>query len=209
MPVLDHKGILFILSSPSGAGKTTMASLLTAEDKNIVRSISATTRPTREGEVHGEDYFFLDEKEFQNLCESDMMLEYAAIFGYYYGTPRKYVKYLLDSGKDVLCCIDWQGSQQISAKTETVNIFLLPPSLKELRERLHSRSLDRHNVIERRIKEAKNEIVHYNEYDYVVVNNKIEEAIKELRAIVKSERAKVKNKKNLEKFIKELVVEEE
>ncbi|MBQ4874685.1 MAG: guanylate kinase [Rickettsiaceae bacterium H1] len=207
MQFLSSKGILFILSSPSGAGKTTMASLLTQEDKNIVRSISFTTRTPREHELNGRDYFFLTEAEFQNLCNNDDVLEYATVFGNYYGTPKKYVFDLLAQGKDVLCCIDWQGARQITSHTDAVTIFLLPPSLQELKNRLNKRSSDSNKVIVKRLEEAKNELLHTNKYDYVVVNEVVEKTIEELRAIIKSERAKVKHKKSLNKLIQFLVAE--
>ena len=207
MSFLNNKGILFILSSPSGAGKTTMASLLTQGDENIVRSISCTTRIPREFEMHGKDYFFLTKSDFQFSCDNNEILEHAIVFGNYYGTPKKYVFNLLEQGKDVLCCIDWQGARQINSNVKAVNIFLLPPSLKELRERLYKRSTDSDEVIERRLEEAKRELLHAHEYDYVVVNSMIECTIRELRSIIQSERAKVQNKRHLNDFINNLISE--
>ena len=195
---------MFILSSPSGGGKTTTANLLIQQDKNIVRSISATTRPIRVGEVNGEDYFFYSEDEFHSLCKSNKILEYATVFGNYYGTPKEYIFNTLDQGKDILCCIDWQGAQQITDKMDAVTIFLLPPSLKELNTRLTQRSSDSKEVIACRIQEAREEILHCHEYDYMIINNVIEETLQEVQSIVKSERAKVKNKSNLKYFLQKL-----
>lgn len=201
---LDNKGILFVLSSPSGGGKTTMADLLIKTDQNIVRSVSVTTRSPRENEVHSRDYFFFTEDEFKAACANDRILEYANVFGNYYGTPKQHVFDLLDSGKDVLCCIDWQGAKQIVSDTEAVTIFLLPPSLQKLSERLYKRSTDNESVILNRLKEAKNEIIQCCDYDYIVINHVVDDTVKELQSIIQAERAKMKHKRNIIGFIEKL-----
>lgn len=198
---LINQGILFILSSPSGAGKTTIANLLIEGDSKMIRSISATTRPMRAEEVNNQDYFFLSDEEFKIACKNNEMLEHAKVFNYHYGTPKKYVDKMLAQGKDILCCIDWQGAEQITKHLDAVTIFLLTPSFRELRSRLYKRAADDDNTIEFRLKEAKNEIIHCNKYDYVIVNNVIEQTLEVVRSIVRSERAKVKYQKNLNDFI--------
>lgn len=197
---------MLVLSSPSGAGKTSIARELLALDQNLEMSISATTRPRRPGEVHGVDYEFLHANEFRGMIERNKLFEYAKVFDYYYGTPRQPVEDALGAGKDVLFDIDWQGTQQLAEHvgSDLVRVFILPPSTRELERRLRSRAQDPVSVVDNRMAKAMDEISHYPEYDYIIVNTVLEESISNLRAILTSERLKRRRQIGLTDFVKKL-----
>jgi len=189
----DRRGLLIILSSPSGAGKSTLARRLRAWDRDIRFSVSATTRPPREGETDGVEYHFHSRAEFEAMIDAGALLEYAEVFGNLYGSPRAPVTAALEAGQDVLFDIDWQGGQQIrnSLRAEdVVSVFVLPPSIAELERRLTNRGQDSAEVIAGRMQRARDEISHWAEYDYVLVNTDIDKAEAEVRAIVTAERLK-------------------
>lgn len=203
---LRTQGILFILSSPSGVGKTTLAELLIKKDKNLTRSISVTTRQPRFSEVDGADYFFVTEKQFLDFCHKQDMLEHAIVFGNYYGTLKHTIITALSKGRDVLCCIDWQGAIQIKQRMKAVSIFLLPPSLKELERRLRSRGTDDEVIIQVRLKEAKEEIPKYLSYNYVIINDHLYTTLEKIQAILEAERYNISHQGNLPKFINEMLI---
>jgi len=179
------RGNLFIVSAPSGAGKTSLLKRLRTELEGVVISISHTTRPQRPGEIHGQDYYFVSKKEFEEMLAEEAFLEHARVFGHYYGTSRQVVTENLKKGMDVILEIDWQGARQVKVKMpESHSVFILPPSTEVLRERLCSRGQDSPEIIARRMREAKAEISHYKEYDYLVVNDEFEQALMELKSIV-------------------------
>ncbi len=183
------QGILFIVSAPSGAGKTSLLRALLSEDDNLVLSISHTTRPPRPGEVDGVDYHFVSREEFLRLAGEGAFLEQAEVFGNYYGTSEAGVREQLASGRDVVLEIDWQGARQVrKAFPEAVSIFIAPPSIEALRERLGNRGQDDEAVIERRMRDARSELSHYPEYDYLVINDDFDTALGDLRCIVRAER---------------------
>ncbi|MDP7152066.1 MAG: guanylate kinase [Paracoccaceae bacterium] len=187
----NRRGLLIILSSPSGAGKSTLAKRLMAWDSDIRFSVSATTRPPRSGEEHGKDYFFLSRDEFEAMVAKGDMLEHAKVFGNLYGSPRFPVQNAIENGRDVLFDIDWQGGQQIAGsalKDSVVSIFILPPSIAVLEQRLNSRGQDSAEVIADRMAKSRDEISHYAEYDYVLINDDLETTWENLRAILTAER---------------------
>lgn len=189
----NRRGILFILSSPSGAGKSTLARSLMEWDKSLSFSVSATTRAAREGEIEGREYFFKTNKEFLLMVDNNEMLEHAEVFGNYYGSPREPVERAIDSGKDVIFDIDWQGGQQLKNSTmadDSVSIFILPPSLHELRKRLCFRGQDSLEVINDRMKKCYSEISHWAEYDYCLVNRNLQNTMTEIKSILRAERLK-------------------
>ena len=174
--IMKRRGIMFILSSPSGAGKTTLSRLLRQNDPNITMSISYTTRKKRPNEEDGVDYFFVTEKDFEKKADDKFFYEFAEVFGNFYGTPRKRVEAELAAGRDVLFDIDWQGTRRLTAKArdDIVSVFILPPSMTELARRLKSRGQDSSEVIMQRMDRAHDEISHWDEYDYVVINDSID-----------------------------------
>ena len=190
-----RKGVMFIISSPSGAGKTTLAKRLISEDFGIEYSVSCTTRAKRKGEVEGQDYFFITEGQFNDKRQNGDMLEYAEVFGNFYGSPSSAVYAKINAGQDILFDIDWQGAKQIKEKTggDAVSIFILPPSLQELEARLRNRGLDKSEVIEQRMSLAQREISKAGNYDYVIINDNLENAYKNLQSIINSARLRVKN----------------
>ena len=201
------KGLLIILSSPSGAGKSTLAQRIKSWDANCVFSISATTRKPREGEQDGKDYYFISEDEFRKKVSNGEMLEHAEVFGNLYGSPISPVLSSIDSGNDVLFDVDWQGSQQIknSRLGEFVlSIFILPPSIKELESRLKSRNQDSDEVISNRMAKSVEEISHWPEYDYVLVNDDIGETEKKLKTIINAERLRLSQQPGIVEFIRSL-----
>lgn len=203
---LSRRGLALVLSSPSGAGKTTISRALLQLEPELELSVSVTTRPMRPGEVDGKDYRFIDQAEFNRLVEAGALLEHATVFGNSYGTPRGPVEAALSAGRDVLFDIDWQGTQQISAKMrdDLVTVFILPPSGEELRRRLTVRAADSTDVIARRMSKAASEMSHFPEYDYVVINREIEKSIGEVRAILVAERLKRARQPDLVEFVRSL-----
>ena len=196
----NRRGLLIILSSPSGAGKSTLARRLRQWDPEIQFSISATTRAPRAGEVDGQDYMFIDQKTFENLVENDEMLEHAEVFGNFYGSPHGPVKEAIIEGKDVLFDVDWQGGQQVrnsSLGKHVLSIFILPPSIKELERRLRARAQDSEEVIAGRMAKSRNEISHWPEYDYVLVNDDLDETEQDLKNIITSERMRLSQQPGL------------
>ncbi|HOP19008.1 MAG TPA: guanylate kinase [Parvularculaceae bacterium] len=201
---------MFVLSSPSGAGKTTLSERLLKTDKDIVLSISATTRPRRPGEAHGQDYYFVSEEEFFRMRDAGEFLEWANVFGNYYGTPRPLVEATLRQGKDVLFDIDWQGAQQLDevAGEDVVKVFILPPSREELERRLRRRAQDPEEVVQKRMAKANSEMSHWAEYDYVIVNYDLDESEALLKSILFAERLKRRRQIGLAKIVKEMMGEE-
>lgn len=190
MPQLARRGVMLVVSSPSGAGKTTLTRRLMAEDKNISLSISVTTRKARPGEVDGSDYHFISRGKFAAMRDAGELLESAEVFDHFYGTPRAPVERELEAGADVLFDIDWQGAQQIRAAMpdDLLSLFILPPSGRALYERLVSRAQDSHEVIGRRMEGAAREISHWDEYDYVIINDDLDVAYGEICAVLKAGR---------------------
>ena len=197
---------MLVLSSPSGAGKTSIARSLLTRDKEINMSVSATTRPRRPGEVEGKDYYFVDEEKFKTDINKGLFLEYARVFDHYYGTPLGLVQKLLSSGCDVLFDIDWQGTQQIKAKArdDLVSIFVLPPSTAELEKRLITRAQDSAEVVAGRMARSADEMSHYPEYDYIIVNHDLDQSIDAVHTILKAERLRRSRQVNLTEFMKQL-----
>ena len=195
-----------MLSSPSGAGKTSIARSLLTRDKEIYMSVSATTRPRRPGEAEGKDYYFVDEEKFKSDINKGLFLEYARVFDHYYGTPLGLVQKLLSSGCDVLFDIDWQGTQQIKAKArdDLVSIFVLPPSTAELEKRLITRAQDSAEVVAGRMARAADEMSHYPEYDYIIVNHDLDQSIDAVHTILKAERLRRSRQASLPEFMKQL-----
>jgi guanylate kinase len=197
---------MLVLSSPSGAGKTTLARGLLMADDHIEMSVSLTTRPPRPGEIDGQDYHFVDAQAFGEMRNRGEMLEHAKVFDHYYATPRQPVDAALSAGRDVLFDIDWQGTQQLqaSAGADLVKVFLLPPSAAELEKRLKARAQDSADVVARRMSKASNEISHYPEYDYVIVNEDAEDSLAQLRSILTAERLKRDRQTGLSDFVQTL-----
>lgn len=204
-----RRGLMFILSSPSGTGKTTLAHRLIDQNPDLVWSVSATTRQPRPGEVDGQDYFFLSHDDFQTKVEGGEFFEHAEVFGRRYGTLKAPVEDALSMGRDVIFDIDWQGAKLLTeqAPRDVVRVFLLPPSLKLLRDRLVRRGQDSEEVIESRMAQAKSEIEHWAEYDYVVINDEFSRALEELTAILRAERLKRLRHPWLEGFVDALLDE--
>ncbi len=203
---IARRGLMLVLSSPSGAGKTTLSRLLLKADRNVKLSVSVTTRPKRRGEVDGHDYHFIDPVRFAAMVKAGELLEWAEVFGHRYGTPRAPVIEALRAGRDVLFDIDWQGTQQLreKARDDLVSVFILPPSVKELERRLHSRAQDTHAIIGARMDKAAGEMSHWPEYDYVIVNTDIDLAFAEVCAILAAERLKRERQIGLSDFVRGL-----
>jgi len=201
-----NRGLLLVLSSPSGAGKTTLSRLLLEKDDNISLSISTTTRSPRLGEVDGEAYHFVSVEKFEKMLENEGFLEHAKVFDHYYGTPAAPVEAALKDGKDVLFDIDWQGTQQLNQKIpeDLVRVFILPPSKDELENRLKGRAQDSEEVVSKRMSKANSEISHWAEYDYVIINDDLDEAEAELFTILKAERMKRSRQSGLALFVSNL-----
>jgi guanylate kinase len=207
---LTRRGVMLVLSSPSGAGKTTLSRLLLESDAGIVMSVSATTRGKRRNEMEGRDYFFVDDNAFDELMKANDFLEHAQVFGHRYGTPKQPVMEALEAGKDVLFDIDWQGTQQLKqqARDDVVSIFVLPPSRGELERRLRSRALDDEQVVANRMAKANDEISHWPEYDYVIVNDDVDRALARIKEIVGAERSRRTRQTNLSEFTTSLMSED-
>ena len=206
MTDIPRRGLLLVMSSPSGAGKTTLARKLLAADPNITMSVSVTTRAPRPGELDGKDYHFITHEEFARLRDRGDLLEYAEVFGNYYGTPKRPVADALQEGRDVLFDIDWQGTQQLGAvmQEDLVRIFILPPSADELRERRIRRAQDSASTVAKRMAKAADEISHWPEYDYVIVNEDASKASAEIDAILTAERLRRRRRVGLTSFVREL-----
>ncbi|WP_409756828.1 guanylate kinase [Aestuariivirga sp.] len=206
MTDIQRRGLLLVMSSPSGAGKTTLSRRLLASDPNITMSVSVTTRAPRPGEVNGKDYHFIPQEEFVRLRDRGELLEYAEVFGNFYGTPKRPVTEALQAGRDVLFDIDWQGTQQLAQAMEEdlVRIFILPPTAEELRERLIRRAQDSSSTVAKRMAKAADEISHWPEYDYVIVNNDVNVASAEIDAILTAERLRRRRQVGLTQFVREL-----
>ncbi len=203
-----RRGLMLVLSSPSGAGKTTISRALLQHDSNLTMSVSVTTRAQRPGERDGVDYHFIDKTAFERKERAGELLEHAVVFGHHYGTPREPVELALAAGTDVLFDIDWQGTQQLrgNAKTSTdlVSIFILPPSVEDLERRLRTRAQDTIEVVRGRMAKASDEMSHYAEYDYIIVNENVDESVHEVQAIVTAERLKRDRLIGLPDFVNEL-----
>ncbi len=199
-------GLMLVLSSPSGAGKTTLSRMLLEEDDDIIMSVSATTRPPRAGETHGEDYYFVDKETFGLMVNKNELLEHAKVFDNYYGTPRAPVEEALVAGKDVLFDIDWQGTQQLqgTAADDVVRIFILPPSAAELELRLTKRAQDSPETVAKRMAQASDEISHYAEYEYIILNEDTAVSHRKITAILQAERLKRVRQTALSDFVKQL-----
>ncbi len=203
---VERRGLMFVLSSPSGAGKTTLARELMSRISGLQMSVSVTTRPIRPGEVEGRDYFFIDKKRFDAMVKSNELLEHAPVFDHFYGTPGAPVEAALSAGRDVLFDIDWQGTQQLreKARQDVVSVFILPPSAADLEKRLHTRAQDSDAVIRSRMSRASHEMSHWAEYDYIVINRSVDEAFAEVQAILKAERLRRDRRSGLTAFVREL-----
>jgi guanylate kinase len=206
---IARRGLMLVLSSPSGAGKTTLSRMLLTVERGIELSISVTTRARRPGEVNGRHYHFIDRRRFDQLRRNDELLEYAEVFGNFYGTPRKPVERALRQGRDMLFDIDWQGTQQLRerARDDLVSVFVLPPSVGELTRRLHTRAQDDRKVIRARMEKAGDEMSHWAEYDYVVINRDLDRAFADVRAILAAERLKRERQTGLSAFVRGLQAE--
>lgn len=206
---VERRGLMYVLSSPSGAGKTTLAERLLTGDPRIRLSISATTRRPRPGEVDGEDYYFVPEEEFFRMRDDNEFLEWANVFGNYYGTPRARVFDQLKAGFDVLFDIDWQGAQQLDAVAggDVVKVFILPPSREELERRLRSRNQDPEDVVQGRMSKADAEMSHWAEYDYVIINYDLDESEEMLRSILLAERLRRRRQTGLASIVKKMMGE--
>ena len=204
--MITRQGLMLVLSSPSGAGKTSIARALLNRDAEITMSVSATTRPRRPGETEGKDYYFVSEQKFKTDINKGLFLEYARVFDHYYGTPLAPVQKLLSSSCDVLFDIDWQGTQQIKAKVrdDLVSIFVLPPSTVELEKRLITRAQDSPEVVASRMARAADEMSHYPEYDYVIINHDLDQSIDSVHTILRAERLRRSRQAGLAEFINKL-----
>jgi guanylate kinase len=203
---VERRGLMFVLSSPSGAGKTTLSRMLVAETPALQMSVSATTRPKRPGEVEGKDYFFVDQDRFDAMVETGELLEWATVFDNRYGTPRAPVEAALSAGRDVLFDIDWQGTQQLRSRSpnDVVSVFILPPSVQALEQRLHTRAQDSDEVIRGRMKKAGDEMSHFDAYDYIIVNDNIGIAFEAVKSILRAEQLKRERQVGLSGFVREL-----
>jgi len=205
-PTIHRRGFLLVLSSPSGAGKTTITHRLVARDPGLALSVSVTTRPARPGEVDGADYWFIDRPRFDAMVAGGELLEHATVFGHCYGTPRRPIEEAVAAGRDVATDIDWQGTQQLSESLprDLVSVFVLPPDMAALEARLKTRAQDSAAVVAARMAKSSEEMSHWSEYDYVVVNRDIEESVAEVQAIVTAERLRRTRQVGLADFVNRL-----
>jgi len=206
---LSRRGLMLVLSSPSGAGKTTISRAMLERDSNLTMSVSATTRPKRSSEVDGKDYIFVDEEKFKSMIDGGELLEHANVFGNFYGTPKKPVEEALMAGRDILFDIDWQGTQIIAgdeiAGKNLVSIFILPPNTAELENRLRTRAQDTEEVVQQRMSKAADEMSRYDGYDYVIINDKIELSVEQVQTILAAERLRIGRQIGLHDFVQELM----
>ena len=202
----QRKGLMLVLSSPSGAGKTSICKKILETEKNLVMSISYTTRPKRKSEQDGKDYFFVKKKKFDELQEKNFFVESALVFDHFYGTPKNFIENNIRKGKDILFDIDWQGAQKLVdySKNDVVSIFVLPPSNKILLERLKKRNEDSNEIVKKRMSKAKSEISHWIEYDYIIINHDISKSADEIKSILFAERKKRIRQKFIFDFIDKL-----
>ncbi|MGY9041933.1 MAG: guanylate kinase [Alphaproteobacteria bacterium] len=206
----ERRGITLVLSSPSGAGKTSLSRKLLERNKKLFLSVSCTTRPPRPGEINESDYFFIEESKFNEMQKNNEFLESAKVFDHYYGTPKKPIMYALDSGMDILFDIDWQGTQQLmnSLQDDLIKVFVLPPSAKELERRLLQRNQDSDEIVKGRMSKASNEISHYAEYDYIIINENFEESLSKIESIIIAEGLKrsrqIKIQDTIDNLLKDL-----
>lgn len=203
---VERRGLMFVLSSPSGAGKTTLSRMLIDRMPGLKMSVSATTRAKRPREIEGRDYFFVDKAKFEAMATQGDLLEWATVFDNRYGTPRAPVEAALSAGQDVLFDIDWQGTQQLreKARADVVSVFILPPSAGDLEKRLHTRAQDSAEVIRGRMDRATHELSHWAEYDYIVVNQNVDDAFAEVQSILQAERLKRERRTGLTEFVRGL-----
>ncbi len=203
---ITRRGLMLVLSSPSGAGKTAISRRILASDDRIAMSISVTTRPRRPGETDGVDYIFVDEAAFQRMVAEDAFLEHAVVFGNRYGTPRAPVEAALAQGRDILFDVDWQGAQKLAetARDDLVSVFILPPSTEELERRLRARARDPEEVVAQRMARAADEMSHWPEYDYIIVNETLDESVENVRAILRAERLRRTRQIGLADFVNAL-----
>jgi guanylate kinase len=206
MSDIRRRGLLLVLSSPSGAGKTTISRALVEAEPLLAMSVSVTTRPRRAGEIDGRHYHFIDRAQFDRMVAADELLEHAVVFGHCYGTPRAPVMAALDAGSDIISDVDWQGTQQLAAKVgqDLVSIFILPPSLAALEERLRSRAQDSADVVAQRMAKSAEEMSHWPEYDYVVVNRELADSVRQVQSILTAERARRERQVGLAEFVNRL-----
>ena len=204
---IARRGLMLVISSPSGAGKSTIARTLMDRDQQISLSVSVTTRQRRQSEIEGVHYHFVSQREFERLRDSDSLLEWAEVHGNYYGTPREAVETAMGEGRDMLFDIDWQGAQQLQDKmsADVVSIFILPPTMAELQSRLHRRAEDTEEVIQTRLDNSRAEIAHWREYDYVIVNDDLNSAFDAVQSIVKAERLRRDRRHGLFDFVEGLI----
>jgi len=201
---ISRRGLMLVLSSPSGAGKSTISRALLEREPDISMSVSVTTRPMRPGEVDGEDYIFMNQAKFDDMVAGGAFLEHATVFDNSYGTPRAPVEKILGQGRDVLFDVDWQGTQQLgkNARADLVSVFILPPSVEELERRLHTRAQDSDEVVRKRMAKATSEMSHWAEYDYIVVNEDVDDSVAQVRAILAAERLKRERRSGLVDFVR-------
>src|SRR3954462_15125457 len=203
---VERRGLMFVLSSPSGAGKTTLSRMLIDRMPGLKMSVSATTRAKRPGEIDGKDYLFVDKPRFEAMVKDDELLEWATVFDNRYGTPRAPVEAALSAGQDVLFDIDWQGTQQLrdKARADVVSVFILPPSVQALEQRLHTRAQDSDEVIRGRMKKAGDEMSHFDAYDYIVINENIGMAFESVKSILRAEQLKLERQVGVTSFVQNL-----
>ena len=209
MTLVRRRGLLLVLSSPSGAGKTSITRALVEREPGLRLSVSVTTRPQRPGEVDGQHYFFIDEARFTQMAEAGELLEHATVFGNRYGTPRSFVEAALGRGEDIITDIDWQGTQQLkqNLRADLVSIFILPPTVGALEQRLRARAQDSDEIVRQRMSKSADEMSHWPEYDYVIINDDIESAFAQVRAILAVERLKRERQTGLSDFVRRLQAE--
>jgi guanylate kinase len=206
---IARRGLMLVISSPSGAGKSTIARNLLEKDKNISLSVSVTTRARRQSEIDGIHYHFISKRDFERMREGEELLEWAEVHGNFYGTPREPVEAAMEEGKDMLFDIDWQGAEQLQGKmkADVVSIFILPPTMTELQSRLHRRAEDTEEVIQTRLANSRSEIEHWRDYDYVILNDDLQAAFEAIEAIVKAERVRRDRRHGMFDFVRELLAE--
>lgn len=207
---IARRGLMLVISSPSGAGKSTIARNLLEKDKNINLSVSVTTRPRRQSEIEGIHYHFISKRDFERMRDNDELLEWAEVHGNFYGTPREPVEEAMAAGRDMLFDIDWQGAEQLQdkMKADVVSIFILPPTMTELQSRLHRRAEDTEEVIKTRLLNSRAEIEHWRDYDYVILNDDLQAAFEGIEAIVKAERVRRDRRHGMFDFVRALLEEE-